>query len=101
MHILIKSTLVERDIDLLKKINQQSRGRETAIDFVIFGNVTIKMGRQKEYLKKTLQKQSPVLLVRYEEIFPENSRWGVGPATVNIIQEIIDTGTCAIFERLL
>ena len=142
VHILTKSTLVERDMDLLEMINRKSRavvsfsfsstdhdissifepgvpspserlaairklkdsgiycgmflmpvipfitdtrdliqesvqrGREAGIDFVIFGNMTLKTGRQREFFLRTLRDHYADLEKRFEEIFPIGSRWG-------------------------
>ena len=169
VHILTKSTLVERDMDLLCKINHQSRaivcfsfssaddeissifepgvpspterlatirklkhsgidcgmflmpvipfitdtprlirqtlnsGSGSGIDFVIFGNMTLKAGRQKDYFMKALQKRFPDLRSRYESIFPENSRWGEPRADyIKSVNQIFDeTATaCGIPKRM-
>lgn len=141
IHILTKSTLVERDIDIIKKINEQSRAivsfsfsstndeisylfepgvpapsarlktlakfkkegipcgmylmpvipfvtdtaeimeetireaKEKDIDFIVFGGMTLKEGRQKEYFIKTLQKKYPELLPQYANIYLKD-KWG-------------------------
>jgi len=146
VHILTKSTLVERDLDLLKKINQQhkavvsfsfssaddkisrifepgvpspterlacikrlkkaglscgmflmpvipfitdtpkmieetlKKGQEAGVDFVIFGTMTLKPGRQKDYFMKVLQKHFPELLSQYDIIYKKESQWGEASA---------------------
>lgn len=141
VHILTKSTLVERDLDIIEQINQQSRAivslsfsstndelgavfephvpppserlktlalfkrkgiacgmfllpvipfitdtremiaealqraGEVGVDFVIFGGMTLKNGRQKEYFYGSLKGRYPGLLARYAEIYKENV-WG-------------------------
>jgi len=141
VHVLTKSTLVERDIDLLKKINQQNRAIvsfsfssasdkissvfepgvpppsrrldtlalfkkegiscgmfllpvipfvtdsvelmeetirkacEVGVDFVIFGGMTLKEGRQKDYFFKVLRKECPHLVEEYEGIY-KGDKWG-------------------------
>jgi len=141
VHVLTKSTLVERDLDILERINQQNkaivsfsfssandeisavfephvpppserlktlasfkrkgiacgmfllpvipfitdtpeliaealrRAYEIGIDFVIFGGMTLKNGRQKEHFFSLLRDKHPELLARYEQIFGEN-KWG-------------------------
>ncbi|MCW4044328.1 MAG: radical SAM protein [Candidatus Bathyarchaeota archaeon] len=141
VHILTKSTLVERDIDLIKRINQQNRAivsfsfsstndavsavfephvpspserlrtlaafkkegiacgmfllpvipfitdtlemiaealrkaRDSGVDFVVFGGMTLKTGRQKDYFCKVLNEKYPALVARYGEIYNENE-WG-------------------------
>jgi len=139
--ILTKSTLIERDIDILKQLNEQSRVlisfsisstndeissifephvsppserlqtikklkkegfscgifllpiipfitdtlpimKQTlkdiykiGVDFIIFGGMTLKKGRQKDYFYQTLKKYRPDLLVEYETIYKDD-KWG-------------------------
>jgi len=141
VHVLTKSTLVKRDIDILKKINKKNRAivsfsfssaddeisaifepgvpppserlktltffknegiacgmfllpvipfitdtpeliektirkaSEASLDFIIFGGMTLKEGRQKDYFFKTLKKYYPKLIVEYENIY-QKSKWG-------------------------
>ena len=141
VHILTKSTLVERDIDIIRKINKQNRAivsfsfssvndeissifepgvpsptqrlktlakfkkegiacgmylmpvipfitdipeimeetiikaKETELDFIVFGGMTLKEGKQKEYFTKTLEENYPGLLPQYENIYLKN-KWG-------------------------
>ncbi|MFC1820977.1 radical SAM protein [Thermodesulfobacteriota bacterium] len=141
VHILTKSTLVKRDIDLLKKINDQSRtvvsfsfssvddelssvlepnvpspterlktiavlksegipcgmfllpvipfitdkpesinetlkkAVEMGIDFIIFGGMTLKEGRQKGFYLNTLKKHFPELIAEYSLIY-KGRKWG-------------------------
>ena len=141
VHVLTKSTLVKRDIDILKKINKKNRAivsfsfssaddeisaifepgvpppserlknltffknegiacgmfllpvipfitdipelmeetirkaSEAGLDFIIFGGMTLKEGRQKDYFFKTLKKYYPKLIVEYENIY-QKSKWG-------------------------
>lgn len=142
VHILTKSALIERDIDIIKKINQQSRaivsfsfssasdniskifeprtaspserlnlikkfkqngisvgmflmplipfitdspkmveetlrrGKEAGIDFVIFGTMTLKPGRQKDYFMNVINKHFPNLTTQFDIIYEHNSKWG-------------------------
>jgi DNA repair photolyase len=142
VHILTKSTLVERDFDVLKRINQQNRAiisfsfsstndeisrvfephvpppserlktlaffkrsgfacgmfllpvvpfitdtpemiaktlreaHEIGVDFVIFGGMTLKEGRQKEYFFGSLREKYPELIAKYETIYGEDNKWG-------------------------
>ena len=151
VHVLTKSTLVERDLDILKRINRQNRAivsfsfsstndeisaefepnvpppserlktlatfkgagiacgmfllpvipfvtdtpeliadalrsaREVGVDFVIFGGMTLKEGRQKEHFYSLLKKKHPELLSRYSPIYGGNV-WG--QATDNYYAEI-------------
>lgn len=48
---------------------------EVGVDFVIFGGMTLKSGRQREYFYGSLKDRYPGLLARYEEIYKENV-WG-------------------------
>jgi DNA repair photolyase len=169
VHILTKSTLVKRDIDLLAEINRRSmavvsfsfssvdpeissifepgvpppsqrlaairtlksrgihcgmflmpvipsitdtsqlieqtltRGVEAGIDFVIFGNMTLKVGRQKDYFMKALHRHYPHLLQKYEHLFPAHSRWGEPRSDyISSIHSLFDeTATaCGIPKRM-
>jgi DNA repair photolyase len=141
VHVLTKSTLIERDIDILKKINKKNRAivsfsfssvndkisaifepgvpspserlktlsffknkgiacgmfllpvipfitdtpelmeetirraSEANLDFIIFGGMTLKEGRQKDYFFKTLRSKYPKLIGEYENIYQKN-KWG-------------------------
>ena len=141
VHVLTKSTLVTRDVDILKRINEQSRAivsfsfsstddRTSAIveprvpspserldalklfkregiacgmyllpviprvtdtrefledavmkasavgvDFIIFGAMTLKEGRQKDYFAETIQDHYPQLAADYRCIY-RGSKWG-------------------------
>ena len=141
VHVLTKSTLVTRDADILKRINEQSRAivsfsfsstddrtsamveprvpspserlealklfkregiacgmyllpviprvtdtREfledavmkasaAGVDFIIFGAMTLKEGRQKEYFAETIQDHYPQLAADYRRIY-RGSKWG-------------------------
>jgi DNA repair photolyase len=141
VHILTKSTLVKRDIDILKEINRQKRAivsfsfssvddeissifepgvpppserletlaffkkegiacgmfllpvipfvtdtsdliqrsirkaHEVGADFVIFGGMTLKEGRQKEYFLSALRRSRPELVKKYESIY-QGDKWG-------------------------
>lgn len=141
VHVLTKSTLVKRDIDILKKINQKNRAivsfsfssaddkisaifepgvpppserlktitcfknegiacgmfllpvipfitdtpelmeetigkaSEAGLDFIIFGGMTLKEGRQKDIFYKILRSNYPKLMGEYENIYQKN-KWG-------------------------
>ena len=141
VHILTKSTLVERDIDIIKKINQQKgaivsfslssandevssffephvpppserlktlalfkregipcgmfllpvipfitdtpemiadtlgKAKEVGVDFVIFGGMTLKEGRQKDYFYGQIKERHPELAAKYATIYGKNE-WG-------------------------
>jgi DNA repair photolyase len=141
VHILTKSTLVERDINVIERINQQNKAivsfsfsstndefsavfephvpppserlktlaffkskgvacgmfllpvipfitdtpemiagalrkaHEIGVDFVIFGGMTLKNGRQEEHFLSLLRNKHPELLGKYKQIYGEN-KWG-------------------------
>ncbi len=141
VHVLTKSTLVERDLDLLKRINEQSRAilsfsfssvdddisrtfepgvpppgerlrtldrfksegvacgmfllpvipfvtdtperidesvraaRDAGLDFVVFGGMTLKEGRQREYFHRALSQRLPELVPEYEKLYT-GDKWG-------------------------
>jgi len=141
VHMLTKSTLIKRDIDILKRINEQSRAivsfsfssvddktsalfepgvpppaerlqsisffknegiacgmfllpvipfltdtselleqtvskaKEAGVDFVIFGGMTLKEGRQKDYFYDALKRTHPELIAEYRNIY-KGSEWG-------------------------
>jgi DNA repair photolyase len=141
VHMLTKSSLIKRDIDILKSINEQSRAivsvsfssvddricaifepgvpppaerlqtvsffknegiacgmfllpvipfltdapelleqtvskaKEAGVDFIIFGGMTLKDGRQKDYFLDKLQKTHPGLIADYQNIYRGN-QWG-------------------------
>lgn len=141
VHILTKSTLIKRDIDIIKKINRQSRvmvsfsfssvddkisaifepgvpspskrletlaflkdegiacgmfllpvipfitdtlelmeksiniAKDIDLDFIIFGGMTLKEGKQKDYFFNVLKKYNPKLIKKYQDIYKEN-KWG-------------------------
>lgn len=141
VHILTKSTLVERDLDIIKQINQQNgaivsfsfssvddeismifephvpppserlktlahfkreglstgmfllpvipfitdtptmieetfnKAREVGVDFVIFGGMTLKEGRQKDHFDNILKERYPQLVTKYAQIY-RGDAWG-------------------------
>jgi len=141
VHMLTKSTLIERDIDILKRINEETRAivsfsfssvndgisrvfepgvpapsrrlktielfkkegiscsmfllpvipfvtdtvqliddalskaKDTGVDFVIFGRMTLKEGRQKDYFINVVNRLHPELAAQYETIYT-SSKWG-------------------------
>lgn len=141
VHILTKSTLVKRDVDLLTKINQNTQAivsfsfsstdeligrifepnvpspqerldaitffkkhgiscgmfllpvlpfitdtreimektiqdaKDVGVDFIIFGGMTLKQGKQQDYFFKTLRRSYPSLVPKYQEIYP-GGKWG-------------------------
>jgi len=141
VHVLTKSALVERDLDLLREINRRAgaivsfsfstadqelaevfepgcapvderfrllercrriglgagvmlmpvlpylsdgaeqidgllaRARAAEVDFVLFGGLTLKPGRQREHYYQVLEGHDPALADRYREIYGAN-KWG-------------------------
>ncbi|MBN1358010.1 radical SAM protein [Candidatus Bathyarchaeota archaeon] len=142
VHVLTKSTLVERDLDVLKRMNQQNRAivsfsfsstndetstifephvpppserlktlaffkrngvacgmfllpvipfitdtpemiaealrkaHEIGVDFVIFGGMTLKEGRQKEHFFSLLREKNPELMAKYKKLYDGKNTWG-------------------------
>lgn len=136
VHVLTKSVLVERDVDILREINERARTivsvsfssvndevsaifepgvpppsrrlamlkkmkaegfkigsylmpvipfitdtpamldetiaalAEVGVDFIIFGGMTLKSGRQREYFLQTLEQHFPQFLLEYEQLYP-------------------------------
>jgi DNA repair photolyase len=141
-HVLTKSTLVKRDIDILKKIDEKNRAivsfslssadeklssifepnvpppqerldtirllkreglscgmflmpvipllsdtkeqmentlkkaKESGVDFIIFGGMTLKTGRQKDYFYNVLKKHYPKLITEYDNLYSKSSKYG-------------------------
>jgi DNA repair photolyase len=141
VHLLTKSTLIERDLELIKRINNKSRAivsmsfssvddtiskqfepgvsppsgrlkvlkkfkdagiacgmfllpvipfvtdsaekisetlkaaREIDLDYVIFGGMTLKSGRQKDHFYNILRQYNPDLIPEYQKIYQSNE-WG-------------------------
>jgi len=141
VHILTKSTLIKRDVDIIEKINETNKAivsfsfsstddkiskifepnvplpnqrletiqffkergiscgmfllpvipfisdtkevinktiqdaRDADVDFIIFGGMTLKEGKQKEYFLKVLKQRYPKLITDYNMIY-QWDRWG-------------------------
>jgi DNA repair photolyase len=142
VHVLTKSTLVERDLDVLKRINQQNRAivsfsfsstndetsavfephvpppserlktlaffkrngiacgmfllpvipfitdtsemiaealrkaHKIGVDFVIFGGMTLKEGRQKDHFFSLLREKRPEVIANYKQLYDGKNKWG-------------------------
>ena len=153
IHILTKSTLVKRDLDILKKINDKKRAiisfsfssvdnkisktfepgvpspserletiqllkeegfycgmflmpvipfitdkpelikesvkkaKESSVDFIIFGGMTLKNGRQKEYFYNTLKEKYPEKIIDYENIYKDDEYGSAIGSYYNSIQK--------------
>ena len=48
---------------------------EAGVDFIIFGGMTLKPGRQREYFYKVLRKYDPGLIAKYRSIYKDDP-WG-------------------------
>jgi DNA repair photolyase len=159
VHALTKSNLIKRDIDILKKINDQSRAivsysfssvdeelsaivepcvpspderletiallkregiacgmfllpvipfitdkpelmeetvkraNQVGIDFIIFGGMTLKDGKQKDYFINVLKRQFPELITEYVNIYRGN-KWGAATKKYyNSINQVFHTIT--------
>jgi DNA repair photolyase len=141
VHVLTKSMLVERDMDIIKRINEERRAivsfsysslddeisrifepgvplpserlavqarfreqgipcgmmlmpvipfitdkpefldnavkkaSESGFDFVVFGGMTLKQGRQRDFYFRSLQKHRPELITEYDMIYKDD-KWG-------------------------
>jgi len=51
------------------------KANDVGVDFIIFGGMTIKDGKQKDYFFKTLQHNYPELVVDYHNIY-KSDKWG-------------------------
>jgi DNA repair photolyase len=60
------------------------KAKESGVDFIIFGGMTLKEGKQKDYFEQNLKKRYPQLLVEYQHIY-KGDRWG------NTIDEYTDS----------
>lgn len=157
VHLLTKSTLIERDLDLLNAINQQQRvlismsfssvddgisavfepgvpspttrlktlatfkqrgfacgmflmpvipcitdtpeqidqslrkAAEVGLDYVIFGGMTLKDGRQKDYFMQALQHYAPQLTPEYHMIYPGDPWGGAIPSYYQSINQLFNS----------
>lgn len=55
--------------------NSLRAARDIDVDFVMFGTMTLKQGRQKDHYVKVIQKYYPGLWDSYDRIYSDN-RWG-------------------------
>lgn len=60
-------------IDIMKESIQQAKRID--VDFLLFGGMTLKEGRQKEYFYKILRSEYPSRIVDYENIYKKD-KWG-------------------------
>jgi len=142
VHLLTKSTLIERDIDLIKKIDDKkkalvsfsfstvenklskilepgasspqerlntikrfkdagiscgmflmpvvpfisdskdmieesvSKAKDAGVDYIIFGGMTLKEGKQKDYFMNFIQGNYPLLIKNFSQMYSEDNLWG-------------------------
>ena len=55
--------------------NTLKLAKEAGAEYVVFGGMTLKEGKQKDYYYKVLQENYPDLITEYEIIYP-NNKWG-------------------------
>jgi hypothetical protein len=56
------------------------KAKEAGVDFIIFGGMTLKPGRKKEYFMRFLGERFPELVARYGQIYPDDNAWGAPDA---------------------
>jgi DNA repair photolyase len=62
--------------DTPEKIEETvSKAKESGIDFIIFGGMTLKEGRQQDHFFKVLEKKFPSLIPEYKQIY-RGGQWG-------------------------
>ena len=62
--------------DTTEKIEEAiSKAKDAGVDFIVFGGMTLKDGRQKEFYFKILSKHYPDLVLQYHNIY-KDSQWG-------------------------
>ncbi len=54
--------------------------KDAGIDFVCFGGMTLKPGRQKDYFMDFIRREFNGLLPKYEKLYGNNNSWGAPPA---------------------
>ncbi len=55
--------------------NSVRKFKEAGVDFIIFGGMTLKQGRQQDHFYKVLKEYKPNLIQRYHEIY-KGDKWG-------------------------
>ncbi len=53
-----------------------AKAKNAGIDFIIFGGLTLKSGRQKDYFIRFLKNQYPELVAKYQQIYGDENPWG-------------------------
>jgi len=88
IYLLPVIPFVTDTIDIMRTSLEQAKNID--VDFIIFGGMTLKEGRQKEYFIKTLLSKYPDLIVDYENIYKKD-KWGnATPAYYQSINQIFN-----------
>jgi DNA repair photolyase len=53
------------------------KAEENGIDFVIFGGMTLKIGRQQQFYFRIIKDHYPELLQQYQNLYQNSSQWGM------------------------
>ena len=56
--------------------NSIKKAKQAGVDFIIFGGMTLKDGKQKEYFLNQLRQYYPDQLPNYNNIYKKGDRWG-------------------------
>ena len=66
--------------DTPQKINEALRqAKKEGIDFIIFGGMTLKIGRQRDFFIRTLETYEPNLIQKYNKLYAHANKWGNAP----------------------
>jgi hypothetical protein len=66
------------------------RAKTTGIDFIVFGGMTLKPGRQQEYYLNVLRNHHPELLPEYASTYPGEKYGAANPDYYRAISQIFD-----------
>jgi len=66
------------------------RAKQAGIDFIIFGGMTLKQGRQHDYFIEVLRKNYPELLPEYDVIYPPGKYGEAVPEYYKSISQVFD-----------
>jgi len=56
--------------------NSVVKATDAGVDFIVFGGMTLKEGKQEDYFLKFLQNNFPEILPKYQYIYSNNNQWG-------------------------
>ena len=73
MYLLPVIPFITDTVDLIEKAF--FKAKEINLDFIIFGGMTLKKGKQKLHFEKVLKSYDPKLLLNYANIYRGN-KWG-------------------------